>query len=127
MSSDKEEKLIRELMGKSVAKMPFSDFEDKLMEQIHRGKESSRSLLKDIKLSWFFFVVGTVFGLVISIVVGQMQGTIFGYPAQRVLIIAQAVFVVFALSQFDRLIGLAGNNSGKQRNIPLETEESWHE
>ena len=109
MSKEKEDEFIRELMGKSGVKMPFDDFEEKLMQQIHREAKTSRSFLKDIKLSWFFFVVGTLFGLVLSIVVGEMNKTIFGFPAQRLVLIIQAIFVIFLLLQFDKLIRLTKN------------------
>jgi len=109
MSKETEDKFIKELMGKSGVKMPFDDFEEKLMQEIRREANTSRSLLKDVKLSWFFFVVGTLFGLVLSIVVGEMNKTIFGFPAQRLILIIQAIFVIFLLLQFDKLIRLTKN------------------
>ena len=106
MNAEKEEKLIRELMGKSAQKMPFSDFENKLMEQIHREEKTTRSLLKDVKLSWLFFITGTFFGLLLSIFAGQLNGSILGFPAQRVILIVQVIFAILLLSQFDKLIDL---------------------
>ena len=106
MNSEKEEKLVRELMGKSVIEMPFVDFENKLMEQIHKEANTSRSFLKDVRLSWFFFIVGTFFGLFLSILVGQMNETIYGFPVQRMILIFQTIFAILLLSQFDRLIEL---------------------
>lgn len=106
MNIEKEEELIRELMGKSGHKMPFADFEDKLMDQIHREAKHSQSFLKDVKLSWFFFIVGSCFGLVLSVIAGQMNEPIFGFPAQRIVLLVQVVFVILLLSQFDKLIEL---------------------
>ena len=57
MNAEKEEKLVRELMGKSGSEMPFVDFENKLMEQIHKEENASRSFLKDVKLSSVCFSV----------------------------------------------------------------------
>lgn len=106
MNAEKEEKLIRELMEKAVREMPFSDFENKLMDQIHKEGNTSRSFLRDVKLSWFFFIVGTFFGLFLSFAAGQINETIFGFPAQRIILIVQVIFAILLLSQFDRLIEL---------------------
>ena len=106
MNTEKEERLICELMGKSEQKMPFADFEDKLMDQICKEAGNSRSFLKDVKLSWFFFIIGSCFGLFLSIIAGQINETILGFPAQRIILLAQVVFVILLLSQFDRLIEL---------------------
>lgn len=106
MNSEKEDKLVRELMEKSVREMPFADFEEKLMVQIQQEAKNSHSFLKEIKLSWFFFVIGTLFGLVLNIIVSKMNQPILGLPAQQFSLIIQTLFVIFLLFQFDRLIGL---------------------
>jgi hypothetical protein len=111
MNSEKEEKLISELMLKSATEMPFADFEEKLMNQIHTEANTSRSFLKNVKLSWFFFIVGTIFGLFLSITIGQINGSIFGVPAQRLILMAQVIFVILLLTQFDRLIELTRKRS----------------
>jgi hypothetical protein len=122
MNSDKEEKLIRGLMLKSEAKMPFSDFEDKLMEKIHLEEKSSRSFLKDVKLSWFFFSVGTLFGLLLSTMAGGKNETILGFPSRPIILLVQALFIVFLLSLFDKLIGLTGKGHDARRDQPVENE-----
>ena len=109
MNPEKEEILIREMMAKSAEKMPFADFEDNMMEQIHREAKISRSFLKNVKLSWFFFVLGTIFGITLSVLISQLNITIMGFPVQRVILVAQAIFVVLALSQFDRLLAMTRN------------------
>jgi len=106
MNAEKEEHLIHELMGKSGREMPFADFENKLMEQIRKEADNSRSFLKDVKLSWFFFIVGTCFGLFLSVIAGHINETILGFPAQRIILLVQIMFVILLLSQFDRLIEL---------------------
>jgi len=106
MNSEKEEKLIRELMEKSGREMPFVDFEEKLMEKIYNEEKISRSFLKDVKLSWFFFIVGSGFGLFLSVISSQINNTIWGIPAQQITMLIQVVFVVLLLSQFDNLIKL---------------------
>ncbi|MEI6139719.1 MAG: hypothetical protein WCP85_10680 [Mariniphaga sp.] len=109
MNLDHKDKFVRELMEKSERKMPFDDFEERLMQQVYKEAKTSSSFLKDIKLSWFFFTIGTIFGLVLNILVAEMNKTIFGIPSQRLLLIVQVLFVMLLLSQFDRLIGLTKN------------------
>jgi len=106
MNTGKEDKLVRELMEKSGREMPFADFEDKLMVQIYKEAKTSRSFLKDIQLSWFFFVLGTLFGLILNIMVSKMNQPIMGLPAQQFSLIIQTLFVIFLLFQIDRFIGL---------------------
>ena len=106
MSLDHKEKFVQELMAKSEKKMPFDDFEDRLMQQIHKEANTSRSFLNDVRLSWLFFIIGTIFGLVLNILVAEMNTTIFGIPSQRLMLIVQVLFVMLLLSQFDRLIVL---------------------
>lgn len=106
MNAEKEERLIHELMGKSGREMPFGDFDNKLMEQIHKEAVNSHSFLKDVKLSWFFFIVGSCFGIFLSVIAGQINETILGFPSQRIILLVQIVFVILLLSQFDRLIEL---------------------
>lgn len=106
MRKEIEEQFIRELMSKSAEIMPFADFEERLMQQIHKEAKAPHSFRKDIKLSWFFFVVGTIFGLFLNVIVMTMDKAILGLPAQRLILVVQALFVIFLLLQFDRLIAL---------------------
>jgi len=106
MNSDKEERLIGELMKRSARELPFADFEDKLMEQVYQKANLSRRVLKEVRLSWFFFIVGTLFGLFLNVVAAEFHKTIFGLSAQRVVFILQILFVIFLLFQFDKLVGL---------------------
>jgi len=106
MSLDQNDTFVRELMGKSAEKMPFDDFEERLMQQIHKEAKTSRSFLKDIKLSWFFFTIGTIFGLVLNTIVNDMHKSFFGILPQRMALLFQSLFVIILLFQFDNLIGL---------------------
>lgn len=107
MNTEQEEKLIRELMGKSVRPLPFSDFEEKLMAQIHEEARQKRTFYKDIKLSWFFFIIGLCLGISLSSLPELMSETIGGIPTRSVILLVQALFVALLLTQFDKLIELA--------------------
>ncbi len=107
MKSEKEDKLVRELMEYSGREMPFVDFEDRLMVHIYKEAKTSRSFLNDIRLSCFFFVLGTLFGLILNIIVSKMNQPIMGLPAQQFSLIIQTLFVIFLLFQIDRFIGIS--------------------
>ena len=57
--------------------------------------------------TWFFFVLGTFFGLILNIIVSKMNQPILGLPAQQFSLIIQTLFVIFLLFQIDRFIGLS--------------------
>lgn len=105
--SNEDDKLIREFMVKSESRMPFPDFEEKLMVRISAEAARSRSYARDIRLSWLFFLIGTILGTMITLFIGSLHEPIFGFPPQRVLYIAESVFVVLLLTQLDKLIGLS--------------------
>ena len=113
MNTELQEKLIREMMSKSSDEMPFIDFEDKLMEQIYQEAKQSRSFLKNIKLSWVFFIIGAIFGLFLSTITGQLNETIMGFPSHQIILIVQIVFVILLLTQFDNLIELTKKRNEK--------------
>lgn len=116
MSQEREEKFINVLMDKSNVKMPFDDFEERLMVEIHKEVKSARSIWKDVRLSWFFFIVGAIFGILLSTFSGELSKTIFGFPTQRVILVFQSLFVILLLLQFDKLIGLARGVSRQLNN-----------
>lgn len=103
---NQEEKLIRELMRHSAEEMPFEDFEDRMMAHIHQEAKRKGSFLKQVKLSWFFFIVGTCFGLLLSIIAMHSKAVFCGIPVQNFVLIAQVTFAVLLLTQFDKLFEL---------------------
>ncbi len=103
---NKQEELIRMIMSKSPAEIPFDDFEEKLMEKIRNEAEHSCILLKNVRLSWFFFVAGTLLGILLSSFAGQINETIFGFSVQRITFVVQVIFIIILLVQADRLFGL---------------------
>ena len=58
----------RELLSGSSREMPFSDFEDELMAEIRMEHEKKHLFLRNIKLSWLFFIMGMLSGITIVVV-----------------------------------------------------------
>ena len=65
--NNNNDRYFRELLSDSRLEMPFSDFEDELMEEIHMKYKKRSSLLKNIKLSWLFFFLGMISGMAVVI------------------------------------------------------------
>lgn len=57
---------IQEILSKGRKEIPFPDFEDEIMVEIHKEHERKRSILRNIKLSWFFFIIGMVSGITLT-------------------------------------------------------------
>lgn len=106
MKPEEEDKTVDELIKKSGRTMPFSEFEDNLMVQIHEEARLRNSFRKDVKLSWFFLIIGLCLGTFLSSFFMQMNATVYGISARSIILIIQAIFVVLLLTQFDRLIEL---------------------
>ena len=54
---------LKNILSKSRKEMPFNDFEDELMIEIYKERDRKRSVLKNIKLSWMFFIIGMISGI----------------------------------------------------------------
>ena len=54
---------LKNILSKSRKEMPFHDFEDELMVEIYKERDRKRSILKNIKLSWMFFIIGMISGI----------------------------------------------------------------
>lgn len=63
MKSDLEDMQFHNILSKCKKEMPFQDFDDEMMIEIHKEHDRERSILKNIKLSWFFFIIGLISGI----------------------------------------------------------------
>lgn len=108
---DSEEIYFKEIMSDSKLEMPFPDFEDNVMLHIHKSISSQTGFSKELRLSWIFFLLGSVFGITISLILPHMQGQILGFDPQKVAIIFQIIFVVLLFTQMDTLLRLAKGRS----------------
>ena len=53
-----EEEKIKSLIRQSKLEINLPDFEDNVMDAIKEKKASEKSILKNIRWSWFFFIIG---------------------------------------------------------------------
>lgn len=106
MITERDDKLIQKLMSKSSVEMPFNDFEDKLMSEIYLEEKRSKSFFKSLKLSWLFFIIGTGIGIFITTFIYRTETEIYGLSSKHLVLIAQVIFAILILSQFDKLMQL---------------------
>ncbi len=66
--NNNHDKYFRELLSDGNMEMPFNDFEDELMAEIRSEQEKRSSLLRNIRLSWLFFILGLVSGIALVLV-----------------------------------------------------------
>jgi len=107
-----DEHLFKEIVSKSKLEMPFPDFEDNVMKQIEAKRTSKLSIIKDVKLSWIFFVIGSVFGIAISCFLSHMDQTLFGIKIETVTLIFQMFFALLLFGQLENLILIAKKKAG---------------
>jgi uncharacterized protein YacL len=104
MEKHTEEEFFKEIMSKSKLEMPFSDFEDEVMMQIREREVYQRSYVKDLKLSWIFFIAGSIFGLILSFLLPEVLPQIVNINPAVFAQALQVIIVLWILIQLDSLI-----------------------
>jgi len=107
---DREEELFKKMMSKSELKMPFSDFEDIVMIEIEKKEVRHATITKDIKISWVFFLIGSVFGIAISILLPLLENPVLGVRPEILAITFQLTFVIIFFTQIEVFIKLLKKN-----------------
>ncbi|WP_339738260.1 hypothetical protein [uncultured Sunxiuqinia sp.] len=102
-----EEKLIRNLMKHSLTKMPFDDFEARMMDKINQEKRQHESVLNNIRFAWIFFFVGLFMGLAITNMTANLNVQLYGIPLKQVTLIIQIGIALVLLVQFEKLLDLS--------------------
>lgn len=99
-----DERFLQEIMSKSKLQVPFSDFEDKVMRQVEMRRLQKDSASRDIKLSWIFFVTGSVFGIIISLILPFSQYSFGGIGLNRLTLPFQILFVLLFMTHLNNLL-----------------------
>ena len=92
------------LMKRSKLEMPYGDFEENVMHRIRKEVLHKKVFSTDIKISFFFFLLGTIFGLHANSILQRSQQTILGISAESTLLIFQVIFVLLFLTQLENFI-----------------------
>jgi hypothetical protein len=98
-----EEQDFIKMMQQSKLEIPVSGFDEMVMDKIHAKEASRRSVWKNLKISWFFFFIGTCFGLCLTHFLADIQVPFLGESSKLVLLFGEIVIVLVVASQFDSL------------------------
>lgn len=109
-----DDDFFKEVMSKTRLNLPFSDFEDNVMAEIENRISHQNSLSKEVKLSWIFFTVGSVFGIILSCILIQVQEPIFGINPNNLTVIFAVVFATALFTQIDTLLKLSKRINSKE-------------
>lgn len=101
-----EEKKFKELMKESRMEMPFPDFEEQVMASIYEEKKSKQGILKNIRLSWFFFTIGTLFGIVATTAMPFLHKQLFNLDLSYLQIPVTLLIVGVLLWQMEAMLRL---------------------
>ena len=96
-----KEKDLDTLLSQSILEMPFSDFEDSVMQIIEEKSIRKSSISKELKLSRFFFILGSLFGITISILLSQLEEPIFNMSPKVMAFIFQITFATLFFTQIE--------------------------
>ncbi len=100
-----------DVMKKSELEMPFSDFEDSVMLLIEEKAARKHKIAKELKLSRFFFVIGSIFGFLISLLLLQLEEPILGIDQSIIAFGFQIVFATLFFTQVEAFFNIKKNNS----------------
>ena len=77
-NNNNHDRYFRELLKGTGREMPFSDFEDELMTEIRAENQKRDSFIRNVKLSWLFFFLGMISGIILVIISpGMTEGSVY--------------------------------------------------
>ncbi|WP_430816210.1 hypothetical protein [Carboxylicivirga sp. RSCT41] len=109
------DKKLKALLRDSKLEMPFSDFEDKMMLRVKTELNGKQSITKNLRLSWLFFVLGSVFGVIVSITLPMFQIELGGIDIKNLRYPVMAVILFVIIWQLEEMIKLTVRQKKQDR------------
>ena len=104
MNMDFEDDRLRQMMSEANFEMPFEDFEKDLMFQIKVENKRKRYVLHKIRLSWFFFGLGMISGILLTVISSRVDDLILGLKPEMVVIPLVFCLSLIFLLMMERLV-----------------------
>lgn len=101
---DSEDIFFKEIMSNSKLNIPSRNFDDDVMRLIEKRLSKKVSITRDIKLSWIFFILGSTFGIIATIVLSKLKESFWGIPLDKLVILFLIIFSFLVTTQLDSLI-----------------------
>ena len=99
-----EEEQLKKWMQHSKLEIKLPDFEENVMDAIREKETSEKSVWRNIRWSWFFFLVGLVLGLFATNLFSNFDFSFLGENANLLLLIFEVAIIMIFATQFDKLI-----------------------
>jgi ABC-type bacteriocin/lantibiotic exporter with double-glycine peptidase domain len=109
-----EDKVLKTMLQKSRLEMPFSDFEARTMSKIKEEASNNKSIIYNLRLSWLFFCLGTIFGILSAIILIHSDALVFGI---KVSSLSTPVYILVGLVFFFQIEQLLGMNLRRKNNL----------
>ena len=104
MEEDNNEIFFREIMKKSRLDMPFPDVEDDIMNHIEAQEEMRNEQSQYMRWSWISFVTGTVFGVILTMLLPNLEFQIQGISANSLILLIELVIAIAIVLNLENLI-----------------------
>lgn len=115
-----DERFFEDIMPQSDLEMPFGDFEDEVMMQIQKQKAREKAISTDRTLSWIFFVAGTIFGVIISLLLPNISIPVPGITSEQISLVFQVFLVLFVMLQLESLLS-STKQADKNKDLSLRS------
>jgi hypothetical protein len=104
MKEMNEDLFFKEIINKSKLSIPTSNFDDNVLMEIEEYERLESEASGDIKFSWLFFLAGTFFGVILSIVLPKVKAPFFGISPENIVLIFYSIFSLFILFSLEALV-----------------------
>lgn len=104
MKKSDADETFSKLMSNSKLIVPFTDFDDKIMGLIEKNALKKASISRDLKFAWIFFIIGSFFGIILTLIIPIIHQPVFGIQLDRLKIPFLIIFSFLILTQLDSLI-----------------------
>ena len=111
-----EDDFFKDIMSRSKLELPFDDFEDIVMGQIEKEVLHAHDFSKEFRLSRFFFIMGSLFGIILSVLLTQIHEPIFGINPVNLTLLFEIVFASVLFTQIETLIRFRKWMTAKKEN-----------
>jgi hypothetical protein len=98
---DKEDTFFKEIMSRSRLGVPSPDFDDNVMRLIEKKASKKVSIARDIKLSWIFFILGSTFGIIVTLILPKLQVSVWGITMDKLTLLFLIIFSYLVMTQLD--------------------------
>lgn len=111
---------LQRLLSKKETPVPSDSFDDKVMALISQSIKRTTTNPKSLSLAWIFFLLGVVFGIIISTMFINTDTVLLGINLSDNGLIIQILCASIILLLFERLIRQASEIRNKKLSIDTD-------